>query len=355
MRSLDFLKQPGLPLGESLAQDAYFLDAVAGGSNPRKPVLRVYDTDGDWIALGRYHLAPPQGESGRRPRLYRRHSGGRALPFGKGFVGVTLVLPHRSAIVSSDPFALAPHQVLNRYVRGILEACKLLGVDAFYPGRDVVTSRGRVLGAISFEVDDRGAMLFEAIMAVARDFSILPQMLDVADREGVIKAEMPAPDQMTCLARELERTVDFEKLAEAVRHGYERHFELSLETHTLAPVEQSAIDAIATDRFSDDRWLSQRQLPSRPWRYASTRGQLGMFEVYVDIAHDRLRAVRFAGDFIANSPAVDQLEDGLRSCVPQWQAFDAVVSRVFARPANFLLGIGPLRTIADTLARAVEI
>jgi lipoate-protein ligase A len=353
MCSLEFLAQPRLPLGDSLAQDAYFLDAVAAGSNPRQPVLRVYETDGDWLALGRYHFAPPQRKGDRGPRLYRRHSGGRALPFGEGFVGVALVLPHRSALVSPDPFALAPHQVLNRYVRGILEACKQLGVEAFYPGRDVVTCGGRILSAISLEVDDRGATLFEAILSVDRDFSVLPALLDVADREGVIKAEMPAPDQMTCIARELGRSVDFEKLAEALRQGYERSFQRTLETHTLVPTERSAINAIAADRFSGDRWLSQRQLPSGRWRYASTRGQLGTFEVYIDLADDRLRAVRFAGDFIANSPAVDQLEDGLRSCVPHWRAVDAVVSRVFARPENFMLGIGKLHTIADTLMRAV--
>jgi lipoate-protein ligase A len=354
MQALDFLVQPRLLPSVSLAHDAYFLHAVTAASSTRKPVLRVYDVRGDVISLGRYHCAPTQWDSALGPRLCRRHSGGRAVPFGEGFVGVALALPHRSALVSADAFALAPHQVLNRYVRGILDACKLLGVEAFYPGRDLVTAGGRVLGLISFEVDGRGATLFEAILANQRDFSILPLLLDAADREGVIKAEMPNPDQMTCIEREIERTLDLVDLAELLRRGYERHFNLSIETYTLAAPERMGINAMATDRFEGDRWLRQRQLPTGPWRHAATRVQLGVFEAYVDVMHGGIREVRFAGDFIANSPAIDQLERDLRSCRPDWHAVDTAVSRVFAGRGNYILGIGKLRTIADTIMRALQ-
>jgi lipoate-protein ligase A len=353
MRALDFLVQPRLPPSLSLAHDAYFLHAVTAASSTRKPVLRVYDMPGDVISLGRYHLAPTQSDSALEPRLYRRHSGGRAVPFGQGFVGVALALPHRAALVSPDPCALAPHQVLNRYVRGILDACKLLGLEAFYPGRDLVTAGGRVLGLISFEVDGLGAMLFEAILANHRDFSILPLLLDAADRAGVIKAEMPNPDQMTCIERELGKALDLEDLAELLRRGYERHFNLSIVTYAPAAPERTGINSMAADRFEGDHWLRQRQLPTGPWRYAATRVQLGVFEAYVDFTHGGMREVRLAGDFIANSPAIDQLERDLRSCHPEWHAVDAVVSRVFAEPGNFILGIGKLRTIADTIMRAL--
>ena len=353
MRVLDFLAQPRILPGLSLAQDAYFLHGVTAPSAPRRPLLRVYDVPGDGIALGRYHLPPKPVDTADGPWLYRRRSGGRAVPFGEGFLGVALILPHRSALLSVDPFALAPHQVLNRYVRGILDACKVLGLNAFYPGRDAVTSGGRVMGLISFEVDGRGATLVETILAVGRDFSLLPLLLDVADPEGAIKAEMPEATHMTCVERELGRTVEFEELAEAVRRGYEQQFQLTLEPHLLAAAEQSAIDAIARERFAADRWLRARQMPPGPWRHASTRGQLGIFETYVDVAQGSVRDVRLTGDFIANSPAMDQLESALRACAPEWHAIHAIVSAVFAQPANFMLGIGKLSTIADTIMRAI--
>lgn len=353
MRALDFLVQTRLSPSASLAQDAHFLQEVTAPSAPRRPLLRVYELAGEGVALGRYHLAPVAAKPGVGPWLYRRHSGGRAAPFGEGFVGVTLVLPHRSALLSNDPFALAPHQVLNRYVRGILHACRRLGLEAFYPGRDAVTSGGRVLGLMSFEVDRSGAMLFETILAVGRDFSILPSLLETVDRSGVVKAEVPEAQRMTCIERQLGRRVDLAELAEALRQGYEQHFKLSLDAHTLTPAEQTAIDAIAADRFAADLGLHERRLPTGSWRYAGIRGQLGMFEAYVDLGPGCLRAVRFAGDFIANSVAVDQLECDLRSCAPDWDAIDTVVSRVYSRPENYVLGIGKLHTIADTIMKAL--
>src|SRR5439155_1013200 len=174
-------------------------------------------------------------------------SGGRAFPAGEGFLGLSLVLSHRSAIVGDDPFALAPEQVMNRYVRGILEGLRLVGVAAFYPGRDLVTVDGRPLGLVAFEVDRAGALLFEAIVANGRDPSVLPGLLD----------------------------------------------------------------------------------------------------------GDRIREIVFAGDFIANSPAIERLEGELRGAPAEAGAVEAVTRAIFGRPENFLLGAGPLRTVADAVARGL--
>src|SRR5439155_1478387 len=124
------------------------------------------------------------------------------MPWGEGFVGLSLVLPHRAALVASDPLALAPEQVMNRYVRGILEACELSGVPALYPGRDVITVQRRILALASFEVEASGALVFEAVIANGWDFSVLPGLLDRADPEGVVKAGMLTAEDTTSLARQ---------------------------------------------------------------------------------------------------------------------------------------------------------
>src|SRR5437867_6171475 len=137
MAVLGLLVQPDITPGTSLAWDRQLL-----GDAPQMGALRVYAFGGDVLSLGRYHLAP---EAGSVP-LHRRHSGGRAMLAGDGFVGMALTLPHRSALVSHEPLALTPEQVMNRCVRGLLEGLKQAGVSAFYPGRDLLTVEGRSIG-----------------------------------------------------------------------------------------------------------------------------------------------------------------------------------------------------------------
>jgi lipoate-protein ligase A len=351
MQTLDFIVQPRIAPDISLAEDRHFLHVVGRPSRIRLGVLRVYDFAGSVLSLGRYHRVPDRPLRNNAVQLYRRQSGGRAVAFGDGFVGLTLVLPHRSALFSADPFALAPYQVMNRYVRGVLESCRLVNVSAFYPGRDVVTVNRRVLALVSFEVDQSGALLFEAIIANRCDFSMLRELLDPEDAE-IITSGIFMPDEVTCLAGELGVQLSIEDVAEMVRRGFESQFNLTFAERTLTALEEQAIGATAAHEFRDDRWLRQRQQRPDLHRHVAERVQLGVFEAYFALEQGCfLKEVAFAGDFIANSPAIERLEHDLRLCPAEWRAIDAVASEVFAQPDNFILGIGRTRTIADTICK----
>src|SRR5438046_13763 len=237
------------------------------------------------------------------------------MPWGEGFVGLSLVLPHRAALVACDPLALAPEQVMNRYVRGILEACELSGVPALYPGRDAITVQRRILALVSFEVEASGALVFEAVIANGRDFSVLPGLLDRADPGGVVKAGMLTAEDTTSLARQRGRALDAD------------------------------LDAAG--------WLAQRRLHPHLDRHASVATQLGVLEAHLALAGGRIEDAMLAGDFIANSPAIERLERALRGCPAEPAAVEAMVAGVFAEPENFILGVGPLRTVSETIARAL--
>jgi lipoate-protein ligase A len=340
--TLDLIVQPRLSPARSLAADRLLLDEARDPARARIGALRVYDLDGEVLSLGRYHLvpAPPPGAG---VRVWRRRSGGRAMPWGAGFVGVSLVLPHRSALVASDPLALAPEQVLNRYVRGVLAACELSGVPAFYPGRDLITVERRILGMASFEVERSGALLFEAVLAAERDASILPGLLDRADPGGVVRTGMLTSDDTTSLARLLDRGLDTVELAERLRRGYEQRLGVRFEERSLE----------VSGAFDEEGWLAERRPRAELDRHASTSVQLGVLEVHLALDAGRIRDLVVAGDFIANSPAVERLERELRGCPAKAARVEAVVDAVFAEPGSFILGVGPARAVADTIARAV--
>jgi lipoate-protein ligase A len=353
MHGLDVIVQPRIAPLASLAADHHFAHAVQRPSRHRLGVLRVYDAPGDVLSLGRYHLLPAC-DTNTGISCHRRASGGRALPFGDGFVGVSLILPHRSALFGEDPLLLAPYQVMNRYVRGILEACRLANVSAFYPGRDFVTVNRRVLALVSFEVDASGALLFEAIIANQRDFSLLPHWLDAVDPEGVVKAEMLGADGVTCLARELDTTLGTEDVAELLRRGYEQQFGIVCEVRALSSLEMQAIEATAARDLHDGHWLEQRRLRPELNCHASVAIQLGTFEAHFALEQGRfIKEIVFAGDVIANSPGIERLERDLRLCPVEWHAIDAVASEVYAQPENFILGVGRVHTIADVVRQGV--
>ncbi len=336
--TLDLIVQPALSPRESLAADRRLLDEAPAGQG----ALRVYALAGEVLSLGRYHLAP-EPPAGCAVELWRRHSGGRAMPWGEGFVGLSLVLPHRAALVACDPLALAPEQVMNRYVRGILEACELSGVPALYPGRDAITVQRRILALVSFEVEASGALVFEAVIANGRDFSVLPGLLDRADPGGVVKAGMLTAEDTTSLARQRGRALDAAEVADRLRRGYERRLGVSFRERTLA------LDA----DLDEAAWLGQRRLGAHLDRHASIATQLGVLEAHLALAGGRIEEAMLAGDFIANSPAIERLERALRGCPAEPAAVEAMVAGVFAEPENFILGVGPLRTVSETIARAL--
>ena len=350
MFRVDFMVQPQLDPVSAITVDRCLMQAVRERKRPA--VLRVYGTAGDVLSLGRYHLAP-RAESSSAVHVCRRLCGGRALPFGDGFIGVSLILPHRSALLHDDPFALAPYQVLNRYVRGILEACRLTQVDAYYPGRDQVTVDRRLLAVVSLETDAAGTALFEAVLANTRDFSVLPGFVAAVDREGAVVAEMVTSEQTTSLARLLHRQVSVDDVAEMLRHGYEQQFDIRFVPSDLSSVEWKQIEAEATRERSSRQWVGRRRRRAHFNRYASRWAQLGVFETYYALNQNGvIDDMMFTGDFIANSAAIEAIEHQLRSCPLDRSTINQVVAQTYAQPENFILGIGDLETVAEMILSA---
>ncbi len=347
--SLGYLLQPEVPPSIGVATDRYLLGAL--GRRARPGVLRVYAFPGDVLAAGRWHLAPVDaldlGEA-----FVRRLTGGRALALGEGYLGISLLLPHRSALIADDPFALAPFQVPNRYVRGVMRALKQLGLPAFYPGRDLVTVNRRPIAAVSFETDDEGRLLFEAIVAVDRPLSAVAQLLDRWDTAGIIKADLLALEGGTSLREEIGDTPSLDDLGNLVREAFAEQFGVVIAPEPLSPLETQAVTALAAREHR--AWMLERRPRPDLMLSGSSGIQTGVFEANFALEQGRfLKEVCFAGDFIADSPAIASLEYRLRLCPAERGAIARVVDAVFGDPAHYLLGVGPLRVVADTIVKGL--
>jgi lipoate-protein ligase A len=341
---VDVIVQPSVQASISEATDRYLLQVV--GQN-RRPVLRVSEQQGRVLSLGRYHLAP-EPVRGSAVQVTRRVCGGRVRPAGEGFRTVSLVLPHRSALVSDDRHALAPSQVLNRFVRGFLQGCREMGIAAFYPGRDLVTVGGSILAMVSFECSETGSTLLEAHVATNSEFAALADLLETADPDATISAELWAPQATTSLARRLGRAADIEETAAMLCRGYASHFPMIFRSHALSSAEMNAIQANADS--ATESWVASRRARSDMDRHAISPVQVGVLEVHFSLDEEhRIDSILLAGDFIANSPAIDALERRLHGCPLQLDAIDRVVNEVLDGRENFILGLGKLDRIARLL------
>jgi lipoate-protein ligase A len=340
MLPVEVLVQRDLGLAASHCADMALLDRAA--QLPGRGSLRVYSIAGDALSLGRYHLAP-SGDVEHRIGLHRRLGGGRAATLGPGFVTVALTLPHRSALVASDPLALRPEQALNRFVRGLLAGLRGLGVDAFYPGRDRVTVNRRLLGLVSLEGDARGVAVFEAVLAIDGDWSRVSDVVAAVDREGVVAAEELAAAEVTTLAAS-GASPPLEELAHRVAGAFAEQFGVELTSMPPPAVPPDAAERTAA-------WIASRRRRPELTCHAVTWTQLGIVEAYLATRGDTITDVVLAGDFIADSESISNLEQRLSGCVLDRAAVAAIVDAVFARSGRFLLGVGRMEVV-DTIMSA---
>lgn len=314
-----------------------------------RPLLRLYELTGDILSLGRFH--PVSDRSPLSDKLHRRHSGGRCVPFGDGFLGVSIVLPHRSALVADDPFALTPPQVLNRCVRGILTGLKSCGIPAFYPGLDWVTVDRRIIGMISFDVSADGSLLFEALLCRTRDFSHSPRLPSAGPKPAALEAH-----EVTSLAREMGVEPTHLEVASLLARGYAAELGLSFDERNAPPASlKEEIEHRIDDLYGTDLWLTSRCVRSSMDRHGRSGSKMGSFEAHCSVSPGGvLQEVLLGGDIIANPIGIEDLERRLRGCPAERSAIDAIVSDVFLQPQNFLLGPPSTSSVAATICAALE-
>jgi len=343
---LDLIVAPSLCHDDLLGLELHFLDAVATRQTP--PAMLLHGSPGRTVSIGRYHLY-----SGARERdgvgIARRLTGGRVVGAGEGWLGIALILPTRTALLKEDAARLKPDQIMNRYVRGLLTGLRALGIDCFYPGRDAITFERREIAMCTFETDASGAMLFEVALARTRGMEDVVRDLERIDPEGALSCGMYDAASSTTVARELEREVTFDELANAIASGY------ASSLGEIQRREPSEVEAAGARRRSRElvasNWLNGSS--ARPSMTLTNRigSQLGAIEAAVALNGDRtIEAARLSGDFIANSAAVEQLERELRGRQLDLASISQAVTKTFARDDNFFLGAGELSNLVRLIA-----
>jgi hypothetical protein len=239
---------------------------------------------------------------------------------------------------------------MNRYARGLLTGLRALGgVDFFYPGRDAITFDQREIAMCAFETDASGAMLFEASLAHNRGMEEMVHDLERVDPDGALSSRMYDATSATKIVRELARDVRFSELANAIASGYQS---------SLGETRRRDLSAIETTHAEHrGRALVNSNWLYRPGEQRSLTltnriaAQLGAIEAAVALdSNKKIEAAQLSGDFIANSPAITQLESELRGRSLDLASVSQLVAKTFARDENFFLGAGELSNLVRLIA-----
>ena len=345
MPVLDVVIAPALAADDLLGLELHFLDAIAARQTP--PVLLIHTSAGRSVSIGRYHLysGPAEREG---INLSRRLTGGRLVGAGQGWLSLALILPTRTALLKEETARLKPDQIMNRYARGLLTAMRTLGIDCFYPGRDAITFEQRELAMCTFETNAAGAMLFEATVAHNRGMEELLHDLERIDPDGSLSCRMFDAASATKIVRELARDISFEELADAIASGYET---------TLGETRRRDLTAVETAQaqhrgraLAGAKWM-QRTAGESPALTNRIASQLGAVEAALTLNTDRtIQSARLSGDFIANSPAIAELEIELRGLPLALPSISQAVTKTFGHNDNFFLGAGELSNLVRLIA-----
>jgi len=300
----------------------------------------------DVLALGAFHRRPKFPSD---VEIWPRHTGGRALPSGNGFVLVTLALPHRSALVADERLALAPEQVMNRCVRGVLNALRSLGIDVVYPGLDLLTHERRAIGVLGF-IESDGPTLFQAILGATASFADGPFLLDRADPEGMVAANFMAPNDTSTLVEvagaQIEPTLPPPVFTERLAKGYADAF----------GVDPQAIDDDVTTVLADAYRAGDPLVAAPDPHGASARvdGRIGPVEAWVRVEDDHLTGFTLAGDFLSPAATPAKLAKALDGCPPSRNAIEERINGFVNPDDGYFLGLRP-SDLTDLVQRSAGV
>jgi lipoate-protein ligase A len=345
--TLDAIVLPAISPWDLLGLELHLLDEVAALRSA--PTLVVHAMPGRIVWLGRYHL---YGGAADRDGIIamRRLTGGRAVGAGEGWIGIALIMPKLGALLSDRDAHLKPEQVMNRYARGLLSGLRSMGLQCFYPGRDAITHERREIAMCTFETDTSGALLFEAAVAVNRGMEEMTHDLDRIDSDGMVPTTPYGPESSSTLARELTRDIAFDEIA---RHIVGGHGESFGDPHDRELTEQECAGAARRRKsLQSSDWL--RRVAGTDFNRSNRMtAQIGQIEARLAVAGDnRIEAMTLAGDFIANSGAIAELEASLKGSPHDLISVSNAVTRVFATPRNYFLGAGELSNLVRLITNA---
>jgi len=239
---------------------------------------------------------------------------------------------------------LKPEQVLNRALRPLLAVLRGLGLDAFYPGRDVVTVGGRPIAYAAFTTLPDGVVLVEMYLGLSESFQTTPSLVERWDPDGVAAI---APDlfaDAVCLS-DFTELPDDARLSDTITEACRQEF--ASQIAAAAPGREPGMRA---GRRAWSAFQAERGPIAPAAASAAGMTMLGVTEVDARILECRFRSVNICGDLIAPFRTLAEISSGLENQPTTASAIRRTFVAVLGRPGHFVLGAPELEDIVGRLS-----
>jgi len=336
MRSLEVWAADSLPPRERYSADQAMVSRVA--QSPRTAILRVSRADAEGLCLGRFHRRDRDAD----PRLTRRTTGGRSTPCGPGLIELALAVPS-SFWLDPSTNALRPEQVLNRVLRPLLALLRGVGVDAFYPGRDLVTVGGRPIAACSFTVFPDGVIMADVCIGVDQALSVVRDRVAEFDPGGVAAIAVDCFDSGIAVAPLASLSSDPQEWARLLAEGARDAWRIPVAAPDTAPYwlgEFTPPDDAAYECF-----LHERTAPDTSVTTAVSMTMLGVVEASASICDGGVHRLEICGDVIAPAATLSALSEACEGLPAAPAALRRAVTSVLAEQRHFVLGLDGLEDL----------
>ena len=149
-------------------------------------------------------------------------------------------------------------QVYNRICGGIIEAAKILGVNAsFSPGDPrncpTVAIDGKKMSG-SAQYHRSGVLLQHGTFLLDVDLEKMFTLLRVPWAQNLSDVICVAKDKITSIEKELDRHIDAREASGALIQGFEKALSIELHEGTLTDTEQSYASKLRNEKYSKNAW-----------------------------------------------------------------------------------------------------
>jgi len=333
---------------QTIAATHYLMEAQARGRTDDSAWMAVTVPKGQALVLGRYqsphsaiHL---QACADRSLPVVRRLTGGTTAVLGNGSIHIALSFP-----LDQAPLPCEPRQILQKYGTLVARALAGIGLHGRYQGRDIVAVDDHPVGLVSFELDTNGIVLIEAILGVTQTIQPDKEVIGYPTPSG--KKFQTNSQAMAIEA--LKSGANEESLIAAVTKAARDSFSAQIEDRPLTALEKERIKTLIPKVQVATETNDRGHAYMKRWTSRPIDESIGFVEATVGVTQKRfLKAISVHGDFMADSPGIELLEERLKMCPIERRQIALTIDEVLGAKNHVILGIRRLGSLLDALLDA---
>jgi lipoate-protein ligase A len=326
---------------ENIALDEVLLELKGKGETPN--TIRFLQFSPRAVLLGFHQSVQEEARMSycaeNNIHINRRITGGGAIFFDENQLGWEIICDKGFFDMKVPNLRL-----FETLCNPVIKALDILGLKAcFRPRNDIEINGRKISGTGGTESDN--AFLFQGTMLVDFDVNTMLRSLKIPIEKLQAKEIASVKERVTCLKWELGKTPSLEEIKGAIRTGFEKLLNISLEPSGLTIKERLLFDEKA-EYYGSQEWIDRVRPQTNRQEVVQAaykvEGGLIRYTLLVDHPRKRIKEIYITGDFLSFPPrALYDMEARLRGAAVDHALLHGIINGFFAEGLIRIPGIKP--------------